>query len=172
MSAARQWPRHVGRLDPDHAGGAAARAAPSAPLDAKLAETVRALQIEWTLTKDEILTLYLTLAPYGGNLEGVRAASLAYFGREPRRLTLRRGRAPGRAAAVAGSAGPTATQKRRKRARDRVLDRIAGHGSVQCAEIAHAKQETVPSGRKPIPLVAPHAADQALSRTKGEHAIS
>ena len=32
-------------------------------------------------------TLYLTLAPYGGNIEGVRAASLAYFGKEPRRLT-------------------------------------------------------------------------------------
>ena len=40
------------------------------------------------LTKDEILALYLTLAPYGGNLEGIRAASLAYFGKEPQRLTL------------------------------------------------------------------------------------
>ena len=39
-------------------------------------------------SKDEILALYLTLAPYGGNLEGVRAASLAYFGKEPRRLSL------------------------------------------------------------------------------------
>ena len=39
-------------------------------------------------SKDEILALYLTLAPYGGNLEGIRAASLAYFGKEPRRLTL------------------------------------------------------------------------------------
>jgi penicillin-binding protein 1C len=39
------------------------------------------------LSKDEILDLYLTLAPYGGNIEGVRAASLAYFGKEPARLT-------------------------------------------------------------------------------------
>jgi penicillin-binding protein 1C len=57
-------------------------------LYAKLHEAVRALQLEWALSKDEILSLYLTLAPYGGNLEGVRAASLAYFGKEPRRLTL------------------------------------------------------------------------------------
>ena len=49
---------------------------------------MRALQLEWALSKDEILSLYLTLAPYGGNLEGIRAASLAYFGKEPRRLTL------------------------------------------------------------------------------------
>ena len=57
-------------------------------LDAKIRQTVRALELEWALSKDEILGLYLTLAPYGGNLEGIRAASLAYFGKEPRRLTL------------------------------------------------------------------------------------
>jgi penicillin-binding protein 1C len=49
---------------------------------------VRAIELERALSKDEILALYLSLAPYGGNLEGVRAASLAYFGKEPRRLTL------------------------------------------------------------------------------------
>ncbi len=140
-------------------------------LDAKIRQTVRALQLEWTLTKDEILELYLTLAPYGGNLEGVRAASFAYFGKEPRRLTL------GEAALLV--ALPQSPEYRRpdrnpeaaKRARDRVLDRIAGHGLFSAAEIAHAKQETVPTGRKPMPLVAPHAADQALSRMKGEHEI-
>ena len=55
---------------------------------AKLRQVVRALELEHALTKEEILSLYLTLAPYGGNLEGIRAASLAYFGHEPRRLTL------------------------------------------------------------------------------------
>jgi len=55
---------------------------------AKLRQMVRAIEIERALSKDEILALYLSLAPYGGNLEGVRAASLAYFGKEPRRLTL------------------------------------------------------------------------------------
>src|SRR5262249_30172848 len=43
-------------------------------LGSKLIEMVRALQIERRLSKREILELYLTLAPYGGNLEGVRAA--------------------------------------------------------------------------------------------------
>ena len=55
---------------------------------AKLRQIVRAIQLERTLSKDEILALYFSLAPYGGNLEGIRAASLAYFGKEPRRLTL------------------------------------------------------------------------------------
>jgi penicillin-binding protein 1C len=44
---------------------------------------VRALQIEARLSKRETLAPYLTLTPYGGNLEGVRAASLSYFGHEP-----------------------------------------------------------------------------------------
>jgi len=46
-------------------------------LGAKLIEMVRAVQLEARLTKHQTLALYLTLAPYGGNLEGMRAASLA-----------------------------------------------------------------------------------------------
>ena len=56
-------------------------------LAGKLAEMLRALQLEARYGKDEILAMYLTLAPFGGNLEGVRAAALAYFGKAPRRLT-------------------------------------------------------------------------------------
>ncbi len=55
---------------------------------AKLRQMVRALQIERELNKDQILDLYLALAPFGGNLEGIRAASIAYFGKEPKRLSL------------------------------------------------------------------------------------
>ena len=54
---------------------------------AKLAEIARALQLEARLGKDEILSLYLSLAPFGGNVEGVRAASLSWLGKEPARLT-------------------------------------------------------------------------------------
>ncbi len=56
-------------------------------LTAKAIEMVRAVQLEAHFSKPQILALYLTLAPYGGNLEGVRAASLAYFGHEPASLT-------------------------------------------------------------------------------------
>ena len=56
-------------------------------LDAKVKQIVHAEQLEGELSKDQILTLYLNLAPYGGNIEGIRAASLAYFGKEPSRLT-------------------------------------------------------------------------------------
>ena len=137
-------------------------------LDAKIRQAVRALELEWKLSKDEILGLYLTLAPYGGNLEGIRAASLAYFGKEPRRLTL------GEAALLVALPQspeyrrPDRFPERARLARDRVLDRIAGHGHFSNAEIAHAKEEQVPTARKTMPLIAPHAADQAVMDTPKE----
>ena len=140
-------------------------------LDAKLRQAVRALQLEQALSKDEILGLYLTLAPYGGNLEGIRAASLAYFGKEPRRLTL------GEAALLV--ALPQSPEFRRpdrfpaaaKPARDRVLDRIASHGLFSNAEIERAKKEPVPRARNPMPLLAPHAADQAASASPTQRVL-
>src|SRR5581483_4175589 len=48
----------------------------------KIIEAARAIQLEWHYSKREVMGIYLTLAPMGGNLEGVRAASLAYFGKE------------------------------------------------------------------------------------------
>ena len=132
-------------------------------LGAKLRQIVRALEIEHALGKDDILALYLTLAPYGGNLEGVRAASLAYFGKEPRKLSL--------AEAALLVALPQSPELRRpdrspetaRAARDRVLDRIAAAGVAPRDEIARAKTQSVPHERKQLPMLAPHAADQVVS---------
>ena len=134
---------------------------------AKLRQVVRAIEIERALSKDEVLTLYLSLAPYGGNLEGIRAASLAYFGKEPKRLTL------GEAALlVALPQSPEARRPDRsaeaaRRARDRVLDRIASVGVVEPAEVARAKEEPVPAERRPMPMLAPHAAEEAVAALPG-----
>jgi penicillin-binding protein 1C len=54
----------------------------------KLVEVFRALQLEWHYSKEEILQLYLNLVPYGGNVEGVKSASVLYFGRLPDQLSL------------------------------------------------------------------------------------
>ncbi len=130
---------------------------------AKLKQMVRAVELERALTKDQILSLYLSLAPYGGNLEGIRAASLAYFGHEPRKLSL------GEAALLV--ALPQSPERRRpglhadaaRSARDRVLERAAKAGVVPRDEIVRAEAETVPSARKAMPTFAPHASDQVVS---------
>ena len=54
----------------------------------KLMQILRAIQLELLYTKDEILGAYVNLSPYGGNVEGVAAASLIYFGKRADKLTL------------------------------------------------------------------------------------
>ena len=139
---------------------------------AKLRQVVRALEIERQLNKDQILDLYLALAPFGGNLEGVRAASIAYFGKEPKRLSL--------AEAALLVALPQSPETRRvdrypdvaRAARDRVLDRMVEDGRVPHEDAAQAKATPVPRLRKPLPILAPHSADQAVATVKDAPVIA
>ena len=129
----------------------------------KVRQMVRALQLEEALSKTEILNLYLRLAPFGGNIEGVRAASLAYFGKEPKRLSL------GEAALLVAlpqspeSRRPDRFSGRARHARNRVLDRATDAGVISVAEALRAKSESVPTKRKPFPMLAPHLAEQELA---------
>jgi penicillin-binding protein 1C len=134
----------------------------SRTVGAKLYQIARAIQIEERLSKREILERYLTLAPYGGNLEGIRAASLAYFGKEPRRLSL--------SESALLVALPQLPERRRPdrhpqgahNARDRVLDRMVGAGLIGEREAARAKGEVFAATRRPLPALAAHAAGDAL----------
>ncbi|PVZ49384.1 transglycosylase domain-containing protein [Thalassobacter stenotrophicus] len=54
----------------------------------KLRQMVEAIRLERHWTKDKILEAYFTLAPYGGNIEGVKAATDAWFQKSPANLTL------------------------------------------------------------------------------------
>lgn len=58
----------------------------SRKLSSKFIECFRALQLEWHYSKNDILSMYMTLAPFGGNIEGINAASLTYFQKNPARL--------------------------------------------------------------------------------------
>ncbi len=140
----------------------------------KLRQIVRALQLEDQLSKQEILRLYLRMAPFGGNIEGTRAASLAYFGKEPKRLSV------GEAALLV--ALPQSPEKRRpdrhakaaKRARDYVLDRAHEAGVISQAERDRAKDERIPISRRDFPKFAPHLSENevALQPTKAIHRLT
>jgi penicillin-binding protein 1C len=136
---------------------------PERSLTAKLRQMVRAVELERRLGKDGVLDLYLALAPYGGPVEGLRAASLAYFGREPARLSFAEG-----ALLVALPQAPEARRpdrfpERARQARDRVLDIAARRGVITPDEARSAKAEAVPIARKPFPMLAAHAADAAIA---------
>lgn len=126
----------------------------------KLRQMRVAMALERQLSKDQILSLYLHVAPYGGNIEGLRAASLAWFGREPQRLT------PAQAALlVALPQAPEARRPDRGQAaarlgRDRVLDRALAVGLIDADTARSARAEALPKARRSFPMLAPHLADR------------
>ena len=136
-------------------------------LRAKFLEMLRALQFEAHLSKEKILELYLTLAPYGGNLEGIRAASLAWLGKEPARLTDAEAallvvlpQAPSRLR-------PDRHPERARAARDKVLRRAAARGVLTHREAALAMLDDVPRQRRPLPFHAAHLADRLFHARAG-----
>jgi penicillin-binding protein 1C len=139
---------------------------------AKFRQVVRARQLEARLSKREILDAYLALAPYGGNLEGLRAASLAYLGKEPLRLSLAE-----RALLVALPQSPETRRPDRhpvaaKRARDRVIARAVALGLASPAEAQMAREEAVPSLRRAPPALAAHLAEAAVRARPGARRIA
>lgn len=136
----------------------------------KLRQIRLALALERRLDKDDILSLYLTLAPFGGNVEGIRTATLAWFGKEPARLT------PAQAALLV--ALPQSPEGRRPdrahqaatKARDRVLARMVRAGVLDDASADAALSEPVPTARRAFPMRAPHLGDALVQADPGAQA--
>ncbi len=131
-------------------------------LAGKWQQSLMALALERRYDKRRILTAYLTLAPYGGNIEGLRAAALTWLGKEPERLT------PAQAALLV--ALPQAPETRRpdrhaeaaRRARDRVLARAEEAGIIAADEAQTARHMPVPTRRRAFPVLAAHTAERLV----------
>lgn len=139
-------------------------------IGSKLIEIIRAMQIERRMGKREILAAYLTLAPYGGNLEGVRAASRAYFQRDPQWLDDAE-----MALLIALPQAPEARRPDRRpeaarASRDRVLAMFVNAGLINERRAEEARQSAMPR-RAPFPLSAPHAARALVRAHPGEGVI-
>ena len=120
-------------------------------LAAKAFQAVRAVQLETCYSKRQILALYLTLAPYGGSLEGVRAASLAWFGHEPSSLTDGE-----QALLIALPQSPEARRPDRhpeaaRRARAEVLRKLVRLRMITPEAATDANAEPLPHARNPFP---------------------
>ncbi len=152
------------------------RGSPTHSIPAKFQQIADAVRLEATLSKREILALYLKLAPYGGNLEGVRAASLAYFGKEPHRLNI--------AEAALLVAIPQSPETRRLDrdgdghtyaavmvARNRVILRAAAAHAITQADAQAAIAQAAPRGRREFPALAPHLSDRLIAAIPNEPAI-
>ncbi len=161
-----------GRLDHHHAARAAALRHRLAPGD-RQADILAAFWLEARYGKDEILEAYLNLVPYGGNVEGIGAASLVFFGKTPDRLSLPEALSlallpqnPNQRlqALRAGPAAPEFVRMRAALGR-RLLARWPSAGDTRLLNLG----VTVRTGD--LPFLAPHFADQMLAETPAGDAV-
>lgn len=121
----------------------------------KLRQLWRTAQLEWHLSKEEILNLYLNRAPFGGTLQGVAAASWAYLGKSPSQLT----HAEAALLAVLPQAPsrlrPDRHPQRAQEARDKVLRRLAEFKVWPQAAVDEALQEPLLLAPRLEPSLAP-----------------
>ncbi len=109
----------------------------------KIRQIFRAMQLEWYLNKDQILTIYLNHVSYGGIKEGIAAASWTYLGKSLDQLT------KGEAALLAvlpqapSRLRPDRYPERAKEARDKVLDRLTEFKVWSTKDIQDIKEENV-----------------------------
>ncbi len=133
---------------------------PARSFSDKIAEMIRAVQLERKLSKTQILDLYLALAPYGGNVEGTRAASLAYFGKEPKRLSTAEAALLVAIPQAPESRRPDRKAKTAEAARNRVIARLMKDGVINPDQAQAASIEEAPKGRLAFPMFAAHVAER------------
>lgn len=126
----------------------------------KIREAFRALQLEWKYSKEEILQLYLNLLPYGGNIEGVKSASVLYFRKNPDHLSLAEILAlsviPNRPnSLVMGKHNDRIVEERNK-----WLERFRRAGVFSEAEIRDALDEPLTARRLAAPQLIPHLSNR------------
>ncbi len=133
----------------------------------KLRQMARALQLEWHYDKRTLLTVYLNRAPFGGNLEGVQAASFAYLGKSAARLT----HAEAAMLAVLPQAPsryrPDRHPERARAARDKVMLRLVRQGAWPEAVWREGRIEPVLVRARFTPMEAPLFARLAAASQPG-----
>lgn len=144
-----------------------ARHNPSRTIPEKLLEMLLAMKLEFCYSKKEILNLWVTLAPFGGNVVGLPAASWRYYGRPPEQLSW------GEYAVLAvlpnspSLVYPGKNSPRLLSKRNRLLDKLQEQGIIDAATCRLAQAEPLPGQPKPLPDLASHLMDRA-SKEQGK----
>ena len=138
----------------------------------KFRQLWRAMQLEWHLSKRDILTLYLNRAPFGGTLQGIGAASWAYLGKPPAQLSY----ADAALLAVLPQAPsrlrPDRWPERAQAARNKVLDRMQAQQVWSAALVKEAKEEPVWLFPRQMPQLAPLFARHMLAQSRDEKIVT
>lgn len=132
----------------------------------KAVEFILATRLELSYSKNEILALYASNAPFGSNVVGLDAAAWRYFGRSAEQLSW----AEAATLAILPNSPsliyPGKNQQKLKAKRDRLLDRLLEAGEIDAETCALSKQEPLPGKPYPIPQNAPHLLTRVLKEGK------
>ncbi|RPJ07797.1 MAG: penicillin-binding protein 1C, partial [Spirochaetaceae bacterium] len=129
-------------------------------MENKLLELFQALKLELLFSKEDIMRMYVTNAPYGGNIIGYQSASQRYFGKDPNELSW------GEAAMLAvlpnspAIVSPDLDPLRLLEKRDRLLEQLMEAEIIDQKTLELAKGESIATGSIPFPVIAPQLADR------------
>ncbi|WP_342324034.1 peptidoglycan glycosyltransferase PbpC [Kosakonia sp. BYX6] len=128
----------------------------------KVRQVWRALQLEWHLSKRDILTLYLNRAPFGGTLQGIGAASWAYLGKPPAKLSYAEAALLAVLPQAPSRLRPDRWPQRAQAARDKVLDRMVTQNVWPVSQVKESREEPVWLAPRQMPQLAPLFARRML----------
>lgn len=133
----------------------------------KLIETVLAIRLEMKYTKNEILAMYASHAPFGGNVVGIEAASWRYFGRSAHELSWAEA---AMLAVLPNSPSLIHMSKNREqllKKRNSLLDRLYQRNYLSDEDLRLAKAENIPEEPLPLPMEAMHLFDEIAKKNGG-----
>jgi penicillin-binding protein 1C len=132
-------------------------------ITSKIIEAFRSFQLELHYSKDELLELYFNLVPYGGNIEGVGAATYFYFEKTPDKLSLSEIAILTALPASPNNYRPDLNPEQCRIRRDKILANLRNKNVISQKEYEHAVEEEIPVNRQDRPFYAPHFCQNMLS---------
>lgn len=132
----------------------------------KIRQLWRAMQLEWHLSKRDILTLYLNRAPFGGTLQGVGAASWAYLGKSPAQLSYSEAALLAVLPQAPSRLRPDRWPDRAEAARNKVLERMVTQGVWSAQQVKESREEPVWLAPRQMPQLAPLFSRMMLNKSR------
>jgi penicillin-binding protein 1C len=133
----------------------------------KIQQMLTALRLEHHWSKEEILEAYFTLAPYGGNIEGIHAATEAWFQKTPERLTLNEAALLVALPQSPETRRPDRHPERAFRAKQMVILRVKDRIDFDYELVSEVASEPLPSRLVKPKSIAPHLADKLSEKSDG-----
>ncbi|HIY87756.1 MAG TPA: penicillin-binding protein 1C, partial [Candidatus Bacteroides pullicola] len=138
----------------------------------KVVEMILATRLELRCSKDEILALYASHAPFGGNVVGLDAAAWRYFAHPASELSWAEAATLAVLPNAPSAIHPGKGREALLRKRNRVLRLLLEQGEISTSDYALALDEPLPDAPLPLPRIAPHLVDRLASEHPGQTLVS